>query len=45
MCTYSSAPVRYSGVVGMPSLQLSILGNYCHPPSVIKVILYKMMNS
>ena len=45
MCACSLGPVCYSGVVGMPSLQLSILLNHCHHPSVVRVTLYKMMNS
>ena len=41
----SHAAVCYSGVVEMPPLQLSILLIHCHPPSVVRVTLYKMINS
>ena len=36
MCACLLAPVCYSGVVGMPSLQLSILLNHCHHPSKVE---------
>ena len=37
----SHAVVCYSGVVEMPSNQLSSMLKYCHPPSVVRVTLYK----